>query len=110
MNEEDAMVYRRPYLTSGSSGFALTALSRKLKKEIKNNIAEMRATLSSKEWAIPTTILWGMRDRWFRFSDVEAFIQSTKLKVVQLPKAGHHAQEDRGEEVAEAILSTLKRY
>ncbi|KAH7427872.1 hypothetical protein KP509_10G064900 [Ceratopteris richardii] len=35
LNEEDAMVYRRPYLTSGSAGFALQAISRELKKELK---------------------------------------------------------------------------
>eukprot|EP01018_Ginkgo_biloba_P035336 Gb_23201 [translate_table: standard] len=35
MDEEDAMVYRRPYLTSGSAGFALMSISRILKKELK---------------------------------------------------------------------------
>lgn len=35
IKEEVAMVYRRPYLTSGSSGFALNALSRTMKKELK---------------------------------------------------------------------------
>lgn len=37
MKEDDAMVYRRPYLTSGSSGFALNAISRAMKKELKVN-------------------------------------------------------------------------
>lgn len=35
MKEADAMVYRRPYLLSGSSGFALNAISRSMKKELK---------------------------------------------------------------------------
>ncbi|KAL6967899.1 hypothetical protein U1Q18_033708, partial [Sarracenia purpurea var. burkii] len=35
MKEDDAMVYRRPYLTTGSSGFALNAISRTMKKELK---------------------------------------------------------------------------
>ncbi|KAK9132320.1 hypothetical protein Scep_011848 [Stephania cephalantha] len=35
MKEDDAMVYRSPYLTSGSSGFALNALSTAMKKELK---------------------------------------------------------------------------
>lgn len=35
LDEEDAMVYRRPYLTSGASGFALTTLSRNMKKQLK---------------------------------------------------------------------------
>lgn len=38
MKEDDAMVYRRPYLTSGSSGFALNAISRAMKKQLKVNI------------------------------------------------------------------------
>lgn len=38
MKEDDAMVYRKPYLTSGSSGFALNAISRAMKKELKVNI------------------------------------------------------------------------
>lgn len=32
------MVYRRPYLMSGSSGFALTAISKAMKKELKVNL------------------------------------------------------------------------
>ena len=39
LDEEDAMVYRRPYLTSGASGFALVALSRNLKNELKASIS-----------------------------------------------------------------------
>ncbi|XP_024020846.1 uncharacterized protein LOC21390829 isoform X2 [Morus notabilis] len=35
IKEDDLMVYRRPYLTSGSSGFALNAISRSMKKELK---------------------------------------------------------------------------
>jgi hypothetical protein len=31
MKEEDAIVYRRPYLVSGSSGFALNAISKAMK-------------------------------------------------------------------------------
>ena len=38
MKEDDAMVYRRPYLTSGSSGFALNAISRSMRKELKVNL------------------------------------------------------------------------
>ena len=35
MEEEDAMVYRSPYLSSGAAGFALTAITRNLQKELK---------------------------------------------------------------------------
>ncbi|OQU88110.1 hypothetical protein SORBI_3003G403800 [Sorghum bicolor] len=57
MKEEDAMVYRRPYLVSGSSGFALNAISKAMKKDL---------------------------------------------------KAGHHVQEDRGEELGNMIKSILR--
>ncbi|KAH9299219.1 hypothetical protein KI387_030901, partial [Taxus chinensis] len=86
MNEEDAMVYRRPYLTSGSSGFALTAISRVMKKGIKESIKQLRSILSSEEWKVPTTIIWGMRDRWFNYDGVEEFAKSTKHNLIQLPK------------------------
>jgi hypothetical protein len=35
MKEEDATVYRRPYLVSGSAGFALNAITRGLGKDLK---------------------------------------------------------------------------
>ena len=47
MKEEDAMVYRRPYLTSGSSGFALNAISRAMKKDLKVHINLLIAVLHS---------------------------------------------------------------
>ncbi|KAK7845598.1 hypothetical protein CFP56_009155 [Quercus suber] len=40
MKEDDAMVYRRPYLTSSSSGFAFNAISRAMKKELKIKIVK----------------------------------------------------------------------
>uniref|UniRef100_A0A6V7QXZ0 AB hydrolase-1 domain-containing protein n=1 Tax=Ananas comosus var. bracteatus TaxID=296719 RepID=A0A6V7QXZ0_ANACO len=46
MKEEDAMVYRRPYLTSGSSGFALNAISRAMKKDLKAYVEAMKVTLA----------------------------------------------------------------
>ncbi|XP_057864810.1 uncharacterized hydrolase YNR064C isoform X2 [Cryptomeria japonica] len=108
MDEEDAMVYRRPYLTSGSSGFALTAISRVMKKEIKELINELRSILASKEWKVSTTIIWGMRDRWLNYDGVEKYMKSTNHELIQLRKAGHHAQEDYGEEVGEVIRKVLK--
>jgi pimeloyl-ACP methyl ester carboxylesterase len=41
LDEEDAMVYRRPYLTSGASGFALTAISQALKSELQVGICAL---------------------------------------------------------------------
>jgi hypothetical protein len=35
LDEQDAMVYRRPFLTAGMAGFALTAVTRALNKDLK---------------------------------------------------------------------------
>ncbi|XP_072965107.1 uncharacterized hydrolase YNR064C [Typha angustifolia] len=109
MKEEDAMVYRRPYLTSGSSGFALNAISRSMKKELKAYVDDMRKILSSDSWKVQTTICWGMRDRWLSYNGIEDFCKSSNHKLVELPMAGHHAQEDRGEELGKIIAETIRR-
>ncbi|KAJ0972596.1 hypothetical protein J5N97_020555 [Dioscorea zingiberensis] len=103
MKEEDAMVYRRPYLTSGSSGFALNAISRAMKKDLMTYVEAMKKTLNSETWTIPTTICWGMRDRWLSYDGVEDFCKISNFKLVELPMAGHHVQEDSGEELANII-------
>ncbi|XP_038985871.1 cis-3-alkyl-4-alkyloxetan-2-one decarboxylase isoform X2 [Phoenix dactylifera] len=88
MKEEDAMVYRRPYLTSGSSGFALNAISRAMKKDLKAYVGTMRTILTNKSWKTNTTICWGLRDRWLSYDGVEDFCKASNHKLVQLPM-GH---------------------
>lgn len=107
MKEDDAMVYRRPYLTSGSSGFALNALSRAMKKELKTYVEEMRRTLGDKSWKIPTTVCWGQRDRWLSYDGVDSFIKDSNIQMVELPMAGHHVQEDGGEELGQLISQII---
>ncbi|XP_042421039.1 cis-3-alkyl-4-alkyloxetan-2-one decarboxylase-like isoform X1 [Zingiber officinale] len=107
MKEEDAMVYRRPYLTSGSSGFALNAISKAMKRDLKQDyVKAMRTTLSSETWEISTTICWGMRDRWLSYDGVEEFCKASNHKLVQLPMAGHHVQEDTGRELDHTMTCT----
>ncbi|WVZ67664.1 hypothetical protein U9M48_016713 [Paspalum notatum var. saurae] len=108
MKEEDAMVYRRPYLVSGSSGFALNAISKAMKKDLKTYIESMRSILGSDSWKTKTTICWGMRDRWLSYDGVEEFFAGLNQKIVELPMAGHHVQEDRGEELGNIIKSILR--
>ncbi|XP_031123427.1 uncharacterized protein LOC116026116 [Ipomoea triloba] len=107
IKEEVAMVYRRPYLTSGSSGFALNALSRAMKKQLKGYVEEARGILTGKNWEVPTTVCWGQRDRWLSFDGVEDFCKESKLRLVELPMAGHHVQEDSGEEVGQVIAGIV---
>ncbi|KAH7838923.1 hypothetical protein Vadar_032770 [Vaccinium darrowii] len=109
MKEDDAMVYRRPYLTSGSSGFALNAISRAMKKELKAYVEEMRIILTDKDWKIPTTICWGQRDRWLSYDGVEDFCKVSKHRLIELPKAGHHVQEDSGEELGQIIAGIISK-
>ncbi|KMT10130.1 hypothetical protein BVRB_5g118930 [Beta vulgaris subsp. vulgaris] len=109
MKEDDAMVYRRPYLTSGSSGFALNAVSRAMKKQLKPYVEETRKMLMNENWKIRTTVCWGQRDRWLNYDGVEDFCKESNHKLVELPMAGHHVQEDSGEELGEIISGLLKR-
>ncbi|XP_010450251.1 PREDICTED: uncharacterized protein LOC104732404 [Camelina sativa] len=109
MKEDDAMVYRRPYLTSGSSGFALNAISRTMKKELKKYAEEMRTSLMDKSWKIPTTVCWGQRDRWLSYEGVEEFCKSSGHNLVEMPNAGHHVQEDCGEELGRIISRIISK-
>ncbi|KAM0932188.1 putative haloalkane dehalogenase [Dioscorea sansibarensis] len=109
MKEEDAMVYRRPYLTSGSSGFALNAISRAMKKDLRNYVEEMKKVLISETWTIPTTVCWGMRDCWLSYDGVADFCKISNSKLVELPMAGHHVQEDYGEELANIISQAISK-
>eukprot|EP00897_Mesotaenium_endlicherianum_P004064 jgi/Mesen1/3686/ME000202S02771 len=108
IDEEDAMVYRRPYLTSGMSGFALTAVVRALQKELKGSLAQVRAALASPQWTRPTGVIWGRKDRWLDFNGVPEFAKLANAKVIELAEVGHHAQEDYGEEVGKAVLRLLR--
>ncbi|WVZ17415.1 hypothetical protein V8G54_010397, partial [Vigna mungo] len=109
MKEEDAMVYRRPYLTSGSSGFALNAISRSMSKDLKRYVEDMHRILKDKNWKVRTTICWGQRDRWLSFDGVEDFSKDSNHKLIEVPTAGHHVQEDCGEEVGQLICRIISR-
>lgn len=107
IKEEVAMVYRRPYLTSGSSGFALNALSRTMKKELKDCIKVTREILSGDDWKVRTTVCWGQRDRWLTYDGVQSFCKELGCKLVEIPTAGHHVQEDCGEELGNIISKVV---
>lgn len=109
MKEEDAMVYRRPYLTSGSSGFALNAISRAMKKDLKEYVESMRTILASESWKVRTTVCWGLRDRWLSYDGIADFCKGLNHKLVELPMAGHHVQEDFGEELGRIIKETMSK-
>ncbi|KAL2470792.1 alpha/beta-Hydrolases superfamily protein [Abeliophyllum distichum] len=109
MKEEVAMVYRRPYLTSGSAGFALNAISRTMKKELKTYVEEMRKILMDENWKVKTTICWGQRDRWLSYDGVEDFCKESNHRLITLPMAGHHVQEDCSEELGKIIATLVSK-
>ncbi|TKY68788.1 Haloalkane dehalogenase [Spatholobus suberectus] len=86
MKEEDAMVYRRPYLTSGSSGFALNAISRNMKKDLKSYVKDMHTILKDNNWKVQTTICRGQRDRWLSYDGVEDFCKDSNHKLIEVPR------------------------
>ncbi|XP_041995520.1 cis-3-alkyl-4-alkyloxetan-2-one decarboxylase-like isoform X2 [Salvia splendens] len=104
-----AMVYRRPYLTSGSSGFALNAISRSMKKELKGYVEDMRKILGDETWKVRTCVCWGERDRWLSFEGVEDFCRESNHQLIKVPMAGHHVQEDCSEEIANIIARILSK-
>ncbi|KAF2602605.1 hypothetical protein F2Q70_00027147 [Brassica cretica] len=97
------------YTLDGSSGFALNAISRAMKKELKGYTEEMRTSLMDKDWKIPTTVCWGQRDKWLSYQGVEEFCKSSGHDLVELPMAGHHVQEDCGEEIGGLISRIISK-
>ncbi|CAI7782336.1 unnamed protein product [Closterium sp. NIES-53] len=111
IDEEDAMVYRRPYLTSGASGFALTAITRAFQKGLKASLPLVSKALSavSSQPSSSSTVMWGMKDRWQSFDGVREACRAAGAVLVTLDEVGHHAQEDYGEEVGRVIRNILRR-
>ncbi|KAK6780219.1 hypothetical protein RDI58_022403 [Solanum bulbocastanum] len=107
IKEDVAMVYRRPYLTSGSAGFALNAISKAMKKQLKRYVEDTRAILMDNNWSVQTTVCWGQRDRWLSFDGVEDFCKESKHRLVELPMSGHHVQEDSGEGLGQLIAGIV---
>ncbi|XP_047252246.1 uncharacterized protein LOC107841288 [Capsicum annuum] len=85
IKEDVAMVYSRPYLTSGSAGLALNAISKSMKKQLKGYVEETRAILMDNKWSIQPAVCWGQRYRWLSFDGVQDFCKESKHQLVELP-------------------------
>ncbi|XP_010258609.1 PREDICTED: uncharacterized protein LOC104598304 isoform X2 [Nelumbo nucifera] len=70
---------------------------------------EMRMILSNENWKVRTTVCWGQRDNWLGYDGVDDFCKHSSHKVVELAMAGHHVQEDSGEELGQLITSILSK-
>ncbi|MBK4729471.1 alpha/beta fold hydrolase [Oxynema sp. CENA135] len=106
ISEPDLDVYRKPFLTSSAAGRSLMTTIRRL--NLKQTSAEIERGL--REWEQPTLILWGLQDPWFPAIDAEDLAKLLpNSERVNLPEAGHYAQEHWSEDVGEAIAAFFKR-
>ncbi|EOX93705.1 Alpha/beta-Hydrolases superfamily protein isoform 3 [Theobroma cacao] len=72
-------------------------------------VEEMKVILMDKSWKVQTTVCWGQRDRWLSYDQVEDLCESSNHKLIELPMAGHHVQEDCGEEIGGIISGVISR-
>ncbi|CAI5993473.1 unnamed protein product [Closterium sp. NIES-64] len=86
IDEEDAMVYRRPYLASGASGFALTSITRAFQKDLKASLPLVSKALAavSAQPSSSSTVIWGMKDRWQSFDGVRETCRASGAILVTL--------------------------
>lgn len=52
---------------------------------VQSYVQSMREVLVSESWKVPTSICWGMRDRWLSYDGVEEFCKASNNKLVELP-------------------------
>lgn len=48
-------------------------------------VEDMQRILTDKNWKVPTTVLWGQRDRWLSYDGVEDFCKDANHKLVEVP-------------------------
>ncbi|MGA0199810.1 MAG: hydrolase, partial [Prochlorotrichaceae cyanobacterium] len=106
VEDEDLDIYRRPFLKSSDAGRSLVATLRRLK--VPQITAEIEDGLKS--WSKPLLLLWGDRDPWLPWEEIQAFAQTLSgAEFTTLEEVGHYAQEDWHEKVSEALILFLKR-
>lgn len=102
----DCEVYRRPQMLSGDAGFSLAAATRGL---------AMKATFSElaklKDWNKPIGVAWGLDDKYLKLSVAENFIKNVcpQAELTKLEGAGHYAQEDFAERLAENLNLFIRK-
>lgn len=103
----DAEVYRRPSMLSGDAGFSLAAATRKL--SMSACFSEM---MQLADWKKPMGIGWGLDDRYLKVDVADRFVKELCPSCVlnKLEGAGHFAQEDFGERVADNLVKFLKAH
>ncbi len=106
VEEEDMIVYRRPWLTGSDWGRALHATVNRF------NLPELSTAVEQglKTWPKPLLIAWGDRDPWLPIAVAKAAAQTfPNAEFVALEEVGHYPQEDWPEKVNEALGLFLRR-
>ena len=106
VSEKDLDVYRRPYLKSSDPGRSLGWTVKNL--QLRESMAEIDSGFRS--WTTPTQIVWGIRDPWLPFVQVEEFVKITQnVELVKLEEAGHYPQDHWSGKITEALVMFLRR-
>ncbi|MEL6382882.1 MAG: alpha/beta fold hydrolase [Cyanobacteria bacterium J06626_18] len=106
VNDEDLMVYRKPFLTTSAAGRALLGTLRGFK--LSDTTTEIAKEL--KQWQAMTLLVWGTADPWISTTLAETWTATIpNAELSKLDQVGHYAQEDWAEKVAEVIVPFLRR-
>ncbi|HBB33544.1 MAG TPA: hydrolase [Cyanobacteria bacterium UBA8803] len=106
ISDKDLDVYRRPFLKSSDAGRSLFMTVKNL--QFKQSMAEIDTGF--RNWTKPTLIIWGMKDPWLPFVQVEEFVKTLKnVELVKLEEAGHYPQEHWSGNISESLLPFFRR-
>ena len=106
VNDEDLVVYRKPFLTTSAAGRALLATLRSFK--LSATTEEIATAL--KQWQSMTLLVWGTADPWLPTTLAETWAKTIpNAEFSKLDQVGHYAQEDWAEKVTEVVVPFLRR-
>ncbi|MEL6262714.1 MAG: alpha/beta fold hydrolase [Cyanobacteria bacterium J06626_6] len=104
VKDEALEIYRRPFLKSSDAGRSLQATLQQL--QLEKTLAEIDGGFEG--WSVPTLIAWGSDDKWLPMDLAETFAEKLEaVRLTELHKTGHYAQEDWAEKVSDAMLPFL---
>lgn len=106
ISDRDLDIYRKPYLKSSDPGRSLGWTVKNL--QLRQSMAEIDSGF--RNWKTPTLIVWGIKDPWLPFVQVEEFIKIThNVDLVKLEEAGHYPQDHWSEKIAESLAMFFRR-
>lgn len=107
ISDQNLSVYRQPIVKSSVAGRTLMTIVKNLK--LPEVTSEIEAGL--KQWEKPCLIIWGVKDAWLDFTEIENLVKENKqLKLITLPEAKHYPQEHFTDEIAPKLVNFLGSY